>query len=87
MVKVSKKHLLIGFLTLNFGGFLVPEGQCKIPVVGAPSKDWNYKAFWYYPWGRSGVHKGIDIFAKEGTPVFAAKKLLGCLCRQCRNGQ
>ncbi len=28
----------------------------------------------YSPWGRSGTHKGIDIFAKAGTPVLAASQ-------------
>ena len=42
-----------------------------MPVVGATPKDWNKKSFWYYPWGRNRVHKGIDIFAKRGTHVVA----------------
>jgi len=43
-----------------------------IPVRGASSADWNHETFWYYPWGRSVVHKGIDIFAPEGTDVLSA---------------
>lgn len=53
------------------GGLLLPE-QLIIPVKGATKADWNLKSFWFSPWGKSGVHKGIDIFAKEGTPVIAA---------------
>ena len=52
-------------------GFVLPE-QNIMPVKGATAKDWNEKSFWYYPWGRSGVHRGIDIFATEGTPVVAS---------------
>jgi len=33
---------------------------------------WDAQSFWYYPWGESIVHKGIDIFAKEGDAVLAA---------------
>ncbi|WP_439886897.1 M23 family metallopeptidase [Pseudomonas sp. MBLB4123] len=44
----------------------------RIPVEGASPRDWNAQTFWYEPWGRSGVHKGIDIFAKPGTAVRAA---------------
>jgi len=43
-----------------------------IPVAGASRADWNPRSFWHYPWGSSGVHKGIDIFAPEGRPVLAA---------------
>ncbi|ACD94163.1 M23 family metallopeptidase [Trichlorobacter lovleyi] len=52
-------------------GLLVPE-RLMIPVQGATKADWNAKSFWFSPWGASGVHKGIDIFAREGTPVIAA---------------
>ncbi|MBI1307196.1 MAG: peptidoglycan DD-metalloendopeptidase family protein [Bacteroidetes bacterium] len=43
-----------------------------MPVEDATKKDYHPKSFWFYPWGRSGVHKGVDIFAKKGTPVFSA---------------
>ena len=52
-------------------GFLLPE-ELVVPVKGATSADWNSRSFWFSPWGKSGVHKGIDIFAKEGTAVMAA---------------
>jgi peptidoglycan LD-endopeptidase LytH len=67
----TAKRLLTGFCALLLIGFLLPE-QARIPVQNASSKDWNPKSFWYFPWGRSGVHKGIDIFAKHGTPVLSA---------------
>ncbi len=72
-----KKHLFTTqkifttFLLIFSFGFILPE-QHKMPVQGATPKDWNEKSFWYYPWGRSGVHHGVDIFAKEGTPVVAS---------------
>lgn len=43
----------------------------KIPVQGATAKDWNSKSFWFEPWGKSGVHKGIDIFGRINTPVLS----------------
>jgi murein DD-endopeptidase MepM/ murein hydrolase activator NlpD len=52
-------------------GLLLPENP-KIPVQGAGAHDWNPKSFWYEPWGASGVHKGIDIFAPVGTPTVAS---------------
>ena len=52
-------------------GFLFPSSQ-TVPVHGATSSDWNHGSYWHHPWGKSGVHKGIDIFASEGTPVVAS---------------
>ncbi len=49
---------------------LVPE-NAMIPVVGARRSDWNQDSFWYSPWGASGVHKGIDIFAPAAQAVIA----------------
>jgi len=51
-------------------GFLLPEEQI-IPVQGAAKNDCNLDTFWYEPWGKSGVYKGIDIFASHGQAVFA----------------
>lgn len=66
-----KKHLLLLALLLVATPYWLPE-QHIIPVQGATKADWNPDSFWYYPWGRSGTHKGIDIFAKHGQPVVAA---------------
>ncbi|MBL3657515.1 M23 family metallopeptidase [Fulvivirga sp. 2943] len=43
-----------------------------MPVVGAGKSDYNSESFWYYPWGRSVTHKGVDIFAKEGAVIKSA---------------
>lgn len=51
-------------------GLLLPE-FAVVPVKGATAKDWNAKSFWFEPWGKSGVHKGIDIFGKMNTPIIA----------------
>ncbi|WP_316785556.1 M23 family metallopeptidase [Pedobacter frigiditerrae] len=42
-----------------------------IPVKAASSKNWDLKSYWYYPWGVSGIHKGIDIFAPQRTPILS----------------
>lgn len=69
---LTRKNLLM--LTCLFFILTIfhPPGGIIIPVQGATTADWNHKTFWYKPWGKSGVHKGIDIFAAEGTPVIAA---------------
>jgi murein DD-endopeptidase MepM/ murein hydrolase activator NlpD len=68
MHKIGKLAILLIVLA---SGVAVPEVR-RIPVAGARPADWNPEAFWHYPWGRSIVHKGIDIFASEGAPVIAA---------------
>jgi peptidoglycan LD-endopeptidase LytH len=65
---MSKKSIFIIILAL---GLLIPQ-HGVIPVQNATSKDWNANSFWFSPWGKSGVHKGIDIFAKRGTPVISS---------------
>ena len=62
--------LLLGLIVLLVP-FLWPE-RARIPVEGATPRDWNRRSFWYEPWGESGVHKGIDIFAPAGRSVVAA---------------
>ena len=52
---------------------LLPPGPFVQPVQGAGRQDWNPHSFWFSPWGRSGVHKGIDIFAGKGETVVAAQ--------------
>lgn len=78
-VKQRKKYILkklfnyaLGFFVLLVTiGFLLPENMV-IPVKGGKNTDWNHQTFWYEPWGTSGVHKGIDIFAKKGTKLLSA---------------
>ncbi len=52
-------------------GLLIPE-RLIIPVRGATQADWNHNSFWFRPWGKSGVHRGIDIFASEGREVVSS---------------
>lgn len=66
-----KTSLGLSIILLLSWGLWIPE-KAMIPVQGATARDWNPKSFWYEPWGASGVHKGIDIFAPEGRPVLSA---------------
>ena len=49
-------------------GLILPQ-NLKMPVCGAGKNDYNQQSFWYYPWGKSIVHKGVDIFARKGTTI------------------
>lgn len=52
-------------------GYLLPQGY-RMPVDKAPRNSYEQNSYWYYPWGKSITHKGVDIFAKKGTKVCAA---------------
>tara|TARA_R110002050_G_scaffold266416_2_gene407844 strand:- start:2262 stop:2696 length:435 start_codon:yes stop_codon:yes gene_type:complete len=43
-----------------------------MPVVEASKSDYHPDSFWYYPWGKSITHKGVDVFPKEGTRINSA---------------
>jgi murein DD-endopeptidase MepM/ murein hydrolase activator NlpD len=70
MKKNTRNRVLLVLLAVVALPFVVPE-NALIPVQGATSRDWNQQSFWYEPWGASGVHKGIDIFALAGRPVVS----------------
>lgn len=61
------RFLAIVFLV----GLLIPQ-SFEMPVENASKADFNKDSFWYYPWGKSGTHKGVDIFAKAGTSLYSA---------------
>ena len=61
---------LLSIITL---GFFLPQ-SIQMPVVGATAMDYHPDSFWYYPWGRSVTHKGVDIFADKGTAVHSSVK-------------
>ena len=70
MKKYIKIFSLV-ILSIILIGLLIPQ-NLKMPVVGANSHSYNHKTFWYEGWGTSIVHKGVDIFAKNGTRVNSA---------------
>lgn len=65
------RRSLLVIAVLLLAGLFLPESG-RMPVAGATEGDWHPDTFWYHPWGRSGVHKGVDIFAIKGTPVVAS---------------
>jgi murein DD-endopeptidase MepM/ murein hydrolase activator NlpD len=69
---LKKRHIISLFILLIIAiGFLIPQ-KISMPVKGATQADYNKDTFWYYPWGKSITHKGVDIFAKEGTILKSA---------------
>lgn len=70
-LKKKRFKLLLFLLLILIAGFCIPS-NFRMPVKGADSKSYSQESFWFYPWGKSGTHKGVDIFAKKGTDVVAA---------------
>lgn len=64
----KRKKILLGIVAVLIIGFLIPQ-NLKMPVKGASKSDYNSKSFWFYPWGKSVTHKGVDVFAKKGTEI------------------
>jgi peptidoglycan LD-endopeptidase LytH len=64
-LKKRYKILLI-ILSVIVIGLIIPQ-DFSMPVEGATRSDYNKDTFWYYPWGLSVTHKGVDIFAKIGA--------------------
>ena len=70
-LKRFAKRTLLTSLIIQIIGFLLPHPK-HMPVKGASNADYHSESFWYYPWGKSVTHKGVDIFSKTGTEVQAA---------------
>ena len=69
--KRTLKKSLLALLMVVGAGLVVPQ-EFSMPVEGAMVSDYHPDSFWYYPWGRSVTHKGVDIFAREGTALKSA---------------
>lgn len=81
--RIRKMLVVIFIITLI--GLLIPE-NFKMPVDGATINSYNQKSFWYYPWGKSVTHKGVDIFAKTGTPISSSTKGIVIYCGKISMG-
>lgn len=71
MKGITFKRILIGVVTLIAIGFIIPQ-SLKMPVVEATKQSYSQDSFWFYPWGKSVTHKGVDIFAKKKTPIHSS---------------
>jgi murein DD-endopeptidase MepM/ murein hydrolase activator NlpD len=71
-MQIQKRYrILIGFVVIVLIGLILPQ-HYQMPVEGATKSDYDQDSFWFYPWGKSVTHKGVDIFANAGTPVHPA---------------
>lgn len=65
------KRFLIVLLLIILIGFLMPQ-RFFMPVKGTNKSSYHPNSFWFYPWGKSVTHKGVDIFVKQGTEVVSS---------------
>ncbi|URD70876.1 M23 family metallopeptidase [Leptospira borgpetersenii] len=68
MKKIKRNSTLLAVISVVAIGFLLPE-SFTMPVEGADRSSYHSDSFWFYPWGKSITHKGVDIFAKQGKEV------------------
>ena len=79
------KRILSFLLLIILLGFLIPQ-NLSMPVENATKKDYNKKSFWFYPWGNSVTHKGVDIFSIKGTKIRSSTIGIVLYRRQTRKG-
>lgn len=84
-IRYFSKRLSIFLFIVLFLGFIIPQ-NFVIPVENATSENWDIESFWYWPWGESITHKGIDIFSPQGTPVFTSTAGIVLLTKTTGNG-
>ena len=70
LATIAVKFFLL-FSVIFAVGIAVPY-SFQNPVEGATRNDYNQESYWYYPWGTSVTHKGVDIFKKKGTSIRPA---------------
>ena len=80
-----RKKIAISIIFILILGFLFPQNLI-MPVIGATKSSYHPKSFWYYPWGKSVTHKGVDIFAKSGTRVVSSVNGMVIYCGQIKMG-
>lgn len=64
------KKLTYSLLVIIIIGYLIPN-PISSPIALSNTSKIDPESFWYYPWGESGVHKGIDIFCERNTNILA----------------
>jgi len=67
-ILVAFRYLILVAVMVVLIGFLIPQ-RFVMPVQGASKADYNPESFWFHPWGLSGTHKGVDIFAPANTDL------------------
>ena len=79
------RNLFIVIASVTLIGLLLPQ-SLKMPVEGATASDFNQNSFWFYPWGKSVTHKGVDIFAPAGTTLRSSTSGLVLFAGQVKMG-
>ncbi len=69
IIKKWLKRVVAVVVVLIVISMLLPS-KIHNPVEGCGKESYNQESFWH-PWGDHN-HRGVDIFAKKGTPVHPA---------------
>jgi len=68
--RITGRYFILPLTLLLCAGYLVPEAYV-LPVAGMNGHSFHHGSYWYYPWGASVCHKGVDIFAPKGESVYS----------------
>ncbi|MFI5450568.1 M23 family metallopeptidase [Pedobacter sp. UC225_61] len=72
MIKLLSFALVLLIVSgISFVNIIRQSKELIIPVLGATINSWDCKSYWHSPWGKSIVHKGIDIFAPHKTEILS----------------
>ena len=68
---IRKSKILGWIICFIFLIILCWPSSEKYPINKSTYSYWNIRSYWYYPWGKSITHKGIDIYAERNTKAHA----------------
>jgi len=72
--KIQRAVKIMAFTLLGLNAFLnLIDFFCTVnlPIKNHERIRWDRKSYWYYPWGDSVVHKGIDLFGDLQTEIIS----------------
>lgn len=71
MLSIPKKILLAIVLVVLIANIWDFFCRINFPFEETRTISWNKESYWYYPWGESVVHKGIDFFGEMNTEIIS----------------
>ena len=71
MLSIPKKILLAIVLVVLIANIWDFFCRINFPFEETQPISWNKESYWYYPWGESVVHKGVDFFGVLNPEIIS----------------